>query len=187
MKKKTITVQGLEITINEKDNIDYVSLTDIARQSNDEPRFVIRNWMKNSQTLRFLWTWETLYNPNFKGVNIDEFIGRSSDHRYKVTPKVWIDEFNAIGIVSNRGRGGGTYAHSNIALEFCSWLSPEFKVYILREFERLKQEEAKQLNFEWHIRKITNNIDEVRNLLDTIPGQIPDLQRIKPNDKDKKE
>jgi len=180
MAKKKITVQGIDISIAEKETTNYISLTDIAKQGNDEPRFVIRNWMKNSGTLRFLWTWEKLYNPNFKGGDMDTFIGQASDNRYKVTPEVWMSKFGAIGIVSKRGRhGGGTYAHTNIALEFCTWLSPEFKVYLLREFERMKEEEAKRLNFKWHIQKITNNIDEVRNLLDSIPGQLPELNRLK--------
>ena len=111
--------------------------------------------MKNSNTLRFLWTWEDLYNPNFKRVQLDTFIGKTSDNRYKITPEIWIKEYNAIGMTSKRGRhGGGTYAHSNIALEFCSWLSPEFKVYLLQEFERMKEEEFKLKNLKWHISKI---------------------------------
>lgn len=180
MEKNKLTVNGFDINIQTRlDNSRFISLTDIAKQSNDEPRFVIRNWMKNSNTIRFLWTWEKVYNQNFKGNDLDQFIGKASNNRYKITPEVWIKEFNAIGIVSKRGRyNGGTYAHTNIALEFCSWLSPEFKVYLLKEFERLKEEEANRLNLEWHVEKITNNIDEVRNLLDTIPGQ-KDLNRIK--------
>ena len=179
MKKKKIAVEGLSISIHSEKNKEYISLTDIAKQSKDEPRFVIRNWMKNNGTLRFLWTWEKLYNPNFKDENLEQFIGLASDNRYKITPEVWINKYNAIGLISKRGRhGGGTYAHTNIALEFCSWLSPEFKVYLLREFERLKAEEAERKNLEWHVKKITENIDEVRNLLDTIPGQQLDLNRL---------
>lgn len=180
---KKITVKGIEIKITEREDGEYVSLTDIARQSDeDEPRFVIRNWMKNSGTLRFLWTWEKLYNPKFnsKGVQMDTFMGQATDNLRKITPEKWIKEYNAIGLISKRGRhGGGTFAHTNIALEFCSWLSPEFKVYMIKEFERLKAEESKRLNYEWHISKITDNVDEIRALLDTIPGQLEKHKRIK--------
>lgn len=180
MTKQKIKVQGLSITIESINNDDYISLTDIAKQSTSEPKETIRNWIRNTGTLRFLWTWEKLHNPDFKGVNIDTFIGQTTDNRFNFSPTRWIEDFNAIGIISKRGRyGGGTLAHKDIALEFCTWLSPEFKVYFIKEFQRLKEEEFSRKNLEWHISKITDNIDEVRNLLDTIPGQKEELNRLK--------
>ncbi len=179
MAKKKIEVQGLSITIESIDNTAYISLTDIARQANaEEPRYVIHNWMRNSNSVRFLYKWEEVHNPDFKRVHLDTFLAQASDNRIIFTPEKWINKSGAIGMFSKRGRGGGTFAHSDIALEFCSWLSPEFKVYILKEFQRLKKEEYSRKNLQWHISKITNNIDEVRNLLDTIPGQLPELNRL---------
>lgn len=179
-KSKTIEVLGVNIKID--DDKDYISLTDIARQSTQKPKTVIQSWMKNHNTIRFLWYWEELHNPNFKGSHMTAFIGKALENSYNFTPSKWIKEYNAIGLRSSRGRfGGGTFAHNDIALEFCSWLSPKFKVYLLKEFQRLKSEEAKQKNLKWHLWRITNNIDDIRNLLDTIPYQDPKLRRIKGN------
>jgi len=109
---------------------------------------------------------------------LERFIGKTSDNRFNLSVKVWNESVNAIGIVAKRGRGGGTFAHKDIALEFCTWLSPEFKVYFIKEWLKLKEEESKRISFEWHISKITDNVEEIRNLLDTIPGQLPELNRM---------
>jgi hypothetical protein len=134
--------------------------------------------MKNSNTLLFLEAWEKLHNPGFKVHQMEHFRLRASENRYIATPQNFIEETGAIGIISKSGRYGGTFAHKDIALNFCYWLSPVFQVYLLKEFQRLKEEEFSRKNLEWHLTKITHNIDEVRILLDTIPGQRPDLNRL---------
>ena len=110
---------------------------------------------------------------------MDDLLLDSMDNRVILSPKEWIKKTNAVGMIQKTGRGGGTFAHEEIALDFCYWLSPEFKVYLNKEFTRLKKEEFQQKNLEWHISKITDNIEEVRNLLDTIPFQNPARNRIK--------
>lgn len=109
---------------------------------------------------------------------MDDLLIKSTDNRFIISPQEWIKAVNAIGLVQKKGRGGGTFAHAEIALDFCYWLNPEFKVYFNKEFIRLKEMEAQQQNLEWHISKITDNVDEIRNLLDTIPGQSPMRNRI---------
>jgi len=179
MAKKKIKVEGITIRLEAINDRDYVSLTDIAKKSsNAKPAHIIQNWMKNSNTLRYLLTWEKAHNPAIKVIQLDDLLLESTDNRIIISPKDWIKRINAIGIVQKPGRGGGTFAHQEIALDFCYWLSPEFKVYLNKEFVRLKKEEFSRQNLQWHISKITDNIDEVRNLLDTIPGQLPELNRL---------
>lgn len=183
MASKKIEVQGLQIRLEAFNDNDYVSLTDIIKDSVDEPKETIRNWIKNTNTVRFLWAWEEIHNSDFKGVHLHAFIEKVTNNRYNLSPTKWINETNAIGLISKRGRhGGGTFAHKDIALEFCSWFDPYFKVYLMKEFQRLKEEEYDYKNLTWHISKITNNIDEVRNLLDTIPYQAPNNNRLKKSD-----
>ncbi len=180
MSKKKIEVQGLEIRIESIEQKDYVSLTDIAKQSSKaKPANLIQNWMKNSNTLRYLITWEKVHNPKLKVIHLDDLLVQTTDNRFIISPKEWIKNVNAIGLIQKSGRGGGTFAHVEIALDFCYWINPEFKVYFNKEFVRLKKEEAQTKNLEWHISKITDNIDEVRNLLDTIPHQNPERNRLK--------
>lgn len=178
-KKKTIQVQGLEITLYQINQKDYISLTDIAKNSTSLfPKNIIQNWMKNGSTIRFLHTWERIHNENFKGIHLDAFLSDTSDNRVIISPQKWIETTNAIGLISKSGRYGGTFAHSEIALNFCYWLSPEFQVYVWKEFNRLKEEESDKKNLQWHVSKITNNIDEIRDLLDTIPGQDDEKNRL---------
>jgi len=189
-KKKTIDVQGLTIRVEPINDNDYVSLTDIAKHSDrNKPKRLIHNWLKNQSTLDFLTTWEDLHNSNFathsKGIHLDTFKLDLLRNATTVTPQKWIAQTNAIGIVSKSGRYGGTYAHKDVALNFCYWLSPHFQVYLIKEFQRLKEDEFKKKSLEWHISKITDNIDEVRNLLDTIPHQVPERDRIKKLDDNK--
>jgi len=191
MSKKKINVNGLEIRIEPINDKDYVSLTDIAKQSDrNEPKRLIMNWLKNQSTLDFLTTWEDLHNPNFathsKGTHLSTFKLDMLRNATKVTPQKWITQTNAIGIISKSGRYGGTYAHKDVALNFCYWLSPHFQVYLIKEFQRLKEEEFERKNLEWHISKITDNVDELRNLLDTIPLQKEERNRIKLLEKKKK-
>ncbi|MCF8245018.1 MAG: KilA-N domain-containing protein [Saprospiraceae bacterium] len=178
MKKKTINVQGLAITIEQVKEDDYISLTDIAKQSSEEPRFVIQNWMKNSSTINYLWEWELLHNPNLNRVQLHTVLEMTASNRFVMSPKKWIETTGAIGLVSKAGRSGGTLAHKDIAINFCYWLSPKFQIYLIKEFQRLKEEEFSKKSLEWHISRITNLVDETRNWLDTIPGQDPDRNRL---------
>ena len=150
MKNKEITVLDQAIHIN-KD--DYFSLTDIARYKNpEEPRFVIQNWMRRIDTIQYLGLWEQLNNPNFNRVEFDTFRSEAGHNYFTMTPKKWIEGVNAIGIVSKAGKyNSGTYAHKDIALQFASWISPEINLYIIKEFQRLKAEEQKQLD--WSVKR----------------------------------
>ncbi len=126
--------------------------------------------MQNADTLLFLQAWEELHNPNFKVMEMNNFRLKHLEKRYSATPQKYIKQTNAIGIVFKSGRYGGTYAHKEIALNFCYWISPQFQVYMYKAFTALLEAEYDRQNLEWHISKITDNIDKVRNLLDTIPG-----------------
>ena len=131
---------------------DYISLTDIAKvKDSDNPRYIIQNWMRNRNTIEFLGVWESLYNPNFNRVEFDTFKSQAGLNSFVMTPQKWIEATSAIGIVSKAGRYGGTYAHKEIAFEFASWISVEFKLYLVKEFERLKAEEMRR--FGWDIKR----------------------------------
>ena len=148
-----LIVRGTEVGIQwnmERD--DYISLTDIAKvKDSDNPRYIIQNWMRNRNTIEFLGVWESLYNPNFNRVEFDAFRSQAGLNSFVMTPQKWIDATAAIGIVSKAGRYGGTYAHKEIAFEFASWISVEFKLYLVKEFERLKTEEMRR--FGWDIKR----------------------------------
>ena len=148
-----LIVRGTEVSIQwnmERD--DYISLTDIAKvKDSDNPRYSIQNWMRNRNTIEFLGVWESLYNPNFNRVEFDAFRSQAGLNSFVMTPQKWIDATAAIGIVSKAGRYGGTYAHKEIAFEFASWISVEFKLYLVKEFERLKAEEMRR--FGWDIKR----------------------------------
>lgn len=180
MSNQKILVEGLSIAITQIADADYISLTDIAKQATDEPAKLISNWLKNGSTLLYLETWERIHNPNFKLPQMQEFKIDSLDNRIGISPQRFIEHTDAIGLISRSGRyGGGTWAHKDIALNFCYWLSPPFQVYFIKEFQRLKAAEFEQQSLEWHISKITDNIEEVRNLLDTIPHQHPKRNRLR--------
>ncbi len=153
---KEITVLDQEIHINKN---DYFSLTDIARYKNpDEPRFVIQNWMRRLDTIKFLGLWEELNNSDFNRVEFDTFKKEAGNNYFTMTPKKWIDGTNATGIVSKAGKyNSGTYAHKDIALQFASWISPEINLYIIKEFQRLKVEEQKQIG--WNIKRELTKIN----------------------------
>ena len=148
-----LVVHGTEVSIQwnmERD--DYISLTDIAKvKDSDNPRYIIQNWMRNRNTIEFLGVWESLYNPNFNRVEFDAFRSQAGLNSFVMTPQKWIDSTAAIGIISKAGRYGGTYAHKEIAFEFASWISVEFKLYLVKEFERLKAEEMRR--FGWDIKR----------------------------------
>lgn len=153
--KKTISAQGININIYTSDFInDYISLTDIAKYRNiDDPRFVIQNWLRNRNTLEFIGLWEILNNPNFNRVQFDTFRNEAGLNRFTMTPQKWIENTNAIGIVSKSGRYGGTFAHSEIALEFASWISPEFKLYLIQDYKRLKNNDNSSFSKKWNLHR----------------------------------
>lgn len=135
-------------------NVDYISLTDLARYKNPiEPKDVIKNWLRAKTNIEFLALWEQMHNPNIKGVEIDTFKSEAGTHYFTMSPQRWIKETNAIGIISKSGNNGGTYAHPDIAFEFASWISPEFNLYLITEFERLKQNESYQNKINWSVRR----------------------------------
>lgn len=155
-----INANGTEISVllSPENQNDYISLTDIAKYKNhDDPRIVISNWMSSYSTIDFLATWETLYNPNFNRMEFHTVRGEPG--RLVMTPKQWIERMSAIGITSKAGRYGGTYAHSDIAFEFASWISPEFKLYIIKDYQRLKLDEAKRLEIGWDIKRELSKIN----------------------------
>ncbi|MBN1756428.1 KilA-N domain-containing protein [bacterium] len=148
----TIKVKGKEITVFKQDKEDYICITDIARYKNPERTDdLIRNWLRNRNTIEFLGVWEHLNNPDFKPVEFDGFRKQAGLNSFTLTPKQWITSTNAIGLISKAGRYGGTYAHKDIAFEFASWISVEFKLYLIKEFQRLKNEEQKLLG--WDIKR----------------------------------
>ncbi|PWM79546.1 MAG: DNA-binding protein [Phascolarctobacterium sp.] len=152
--KSTINANGVEIRVNTTNEADYISLTDIARKRDAEnPRYIIQNWMRNRSTVSFLGLWEELNNPNFKRVEFDAFKNEAGDNGFVLTPQKWIAATNAIGIISKSGRYGGTYAHSDIAFEFASWISPEFKLYIIKDYQRLKSDESHAKAIEWNVKR----------------------------------
>lgn len=153
--KETIRAKGVEIGIYTTDfENEFISLTDIARYRNsDDPRFIIQNWMKNRHTIEFLAAWEELHNPNFKRVQMHTFRDQVSLNRFIMTPEKWINGTGATGITVKRGRGGGTYAHSDIAMSFATWISPEFQLYIMKDYRRLKTDENSRLSLEWNLNR----------------------------------
>ena len=161
IKKDTIEAQGFSIQIYTEDfKNDYISLTDIAKYRNsDDPRFVIQNWMRNRNTLEFIGLWEALNNENFNRVQFDTFRNEAGLNRFTMTPQKWIESTNAIGIIAKAGRYGGTYAHYDIAMEFASWLSPEFKLYIIQDYKRLKSDENSRLSLGWNLNREISKIN----------------------------
>jgi hypothetical protein len=153
--KDTIHANGIDIGIYTTDfENEFISLTDIAKYRNsDDPRFVIQNWMRNRNTVEFLAVWEELHNPNFNRVQFEAVRNEAGLNRFVMTPTKWIEETNAIGIVSKAGRYGGTYAHSDIAMSFATWLSPEFQLYILKDYRRLKADENSRLSLNWNLNR----------------------------------
>ena len=156
-------VKGSKINVVRVNGYEYISLTDLAKTQNDEaPADVVKNWLRNKETISFLGVWEELNNKNFKVVEFDQFKNESGRHAFTMSPQKWIRETNAIGIISKSGKyGGGTFARSDIAFEFASWLSPEFKLYLIKEFERLKSNEMYQQKIEWHANRLLSKLNYV--------------------------
>ncbi len=153
-KNEIIIVRGIPITTFKRSNEDYISLTDIARNKNaEEPKDVVKNWMRSRTTIEFLGIWEQLNNPDFKGVEFDSFLLEAGSNAFTLSPSKWIENTNAIGILSKQGKNGGTFAHKDIAFEFASWVSSGFKLYLIKEFQRLKADENDRLKLEWNLQR----------------------------------
>ena len=159
-KNRKINVQGFDIALYESNKNDYISLTDIARYKDTEHTDdIIKNWLRNRNTVELLGFWEIINNPDFKPVEFDGFRKQAGLNSFVLTPKRWIETTNAIGIVSKSGRNGGTFAHQDIALEFASWISIEFKLYVIKEFQRLKEDENSRLKLEWNLQRTLAKIN----------------------------
>ena len=162
---------------------DYISLTDIARHKNPEfPADVVKNWLRIRSTIEFLGLWEQLNNPEFKLVEFDQFKTDAGSNAFVLSPQKWIKETGAIGLISKSGRyGGGTFAHKDIAFEFASWISPEFKLYIIKDYQRLKGEESHRLALDWNVKRILTSAnyrihtDAIKDNL--IPPELPKRQQ----------
>ncbi len=153
-KNKTINVKGTEITVFQGEQTDYISLTDIARYKDaNNTDDIIKNWLRNRNTIELLGFWELMYNSDFKPLEFEGFRKQAGLNSFVLTPKKWIETTNAVGIISKSGRYGGTFAHKDIAFEFASWISIEFKLYIIKEFQRLKEDENDRLKLDWNLQR----------------------------------
>jgi len=160
IRKATIDVQGTAVTILGQAGDDYISLTDIAKHK--EPNrsdHVIQNWMRNRNTIEFLGVWERLNNAGFKPLEFEGFRNRAGLNSFVLTPRQWIEGTQAIGLVSRAGRYGGTFAHKDIAFEFASWISVEFKLYLIKEFQRLKEDENSRLSLAWNLNRTLSKLN----------------------------
>ena len=159
-KSTVIDVQGTSITIVAQHEQDYISLTDIAKYRNpQEPSAIINNWMRSRSTIEFLGLWERLSNPNFKPLEFERFRNEAGSNYFVLSPQRWIAATQAIGIIAKSGRYGGTYAHQEIAFEFASWISSEFKLYLIKEFQRLKDDESRRLSLAWNLNRTLSKLN----------------------------
>ena len=174
MAKKVTNIQVKDTLIRtmQQNGIDYVCITDIARQKNaEEPKDVVKNWMRLKNTIEYIGLWEKLNNPQFKGVGFDPLLQEAGSNAFTLSPTKWIEQTNAIGIVSKSGRGGGTYAHKDIAFNFGMWISPKFQLYIVQEYQRLKEQEDNPLLEQWDVKRLlsktnyTLHTDAIKNII----------------------
>ena len=172
MSKVKLNINELEIILFKQNEEEYISLTDMAKfRDSERSDYIIQNWMRTKNTVEFLGLWEQLNNPDFNSIEFDGFRNESGSNSFTLTPKKWIQATNSVGIISKSGRYGGTYAHKDIAFEFASWLSPTFKLYLITEYQRLKEIETNQYNLEWNVKRIlskTNyhiHTDAVKNYI----------------------
>ncbi len=180
-KNKTVDVKGFVIAVYTESNNDYISLTDIARYRDSERSdYILQNWMRNRSTIDFIGLWEQFNNPNFNSIEFDGIKIMAGANSFSLTPKRWIELTNATGIISKTGRYGGTFAHKDIAFEFATWLSAELKFYLIKEFQRLKDEENDRLKLDWNLQRTLSKInyrihtDAIKENL--IPAQITKQQ-----------
>lgn len=181
-KNSNIEVQGIAISITQIDNSDYISLTDIARSKNAaEPKDVVKNWMRSRSVIEFLGLWEQINNPNFKGVDFDSLLFEAGSNSFTLSPTKWIENTNAIGVFTKLGNKGGTYAHKDIAFEFASWISAGFKLFLIKEFQRLKDDENNRLGLQWNFQRTLSKVnyqihtDAIKDNL--IPKNITPIQK----------
>ena len=187
MKNKKIKINSQIISVSLSDNEDdYISLTDIAKfKKRERSDYIIQNWLRNRNTIEFLGIWEKINNQNFKPIEFDGFKKQAGLNSFSLTPIKWIREVNAIGMINKSGRyGGGTFAHKDIAFEFTTWISPEFKWYLIKEFQRLKSEENKKLSVNWDVKRMLTKInykihtDAIKESIVT-PMKLSDREIIK--------
>jgi hypothetical protein len=178
---KIIIVKGTEISLYSQGINDYISLTDIAKsRNNTEPFAVINNWMRSRSTIEFIGLWEKLCNPDFKPLEFERFKNEAGSNYFVLSPQRWIESTNAIGIISKSGRYGGTFAHKDIAFEFATWISSEFKIYLIVEFQRLKDDENDRLKLDWNLQRTLAKVnyhihtDAIKENL--IPPELTKLQ-----------
>lgn len=172
-KTKKITVQDTEVSVLlDGDGNDFISLTDMARFKDNDPFAVIGHWLRNRNTIEYLGVWETLHNPHFKPTEFDRFRNEAGLNSFTLSPKKWIDATNAIGVVSKAGRYGGTYAHKDIAFNFGMWLSPTFQLYIVKEYQRLREQESNPLLGKWNVHRILSKANYTLQT-DAIKSLIP--------------
>jgi len=165
-KNKIIEVKGIQVVVYNHNQEDYLSLTDIARHRDSERSdYILQNWMRNRSTIEFMGLWEIFNNPDFNSIEFDGIKNNAGANSFSLTPKRWIEATNAKGIISKTGRYGGTFAHRDIAFEFATWLSAEFKFYLIKEFQRLKQEESESQHLDWNLQRTIAKINY------RIPGQ----------------
>ena len=172
MSKTKLKVNELEIVLYSEKEEEFISLTDMAKfRDSQRTNYIIQNWMRTRSTIEFLGLWEQLHNPNFNSIEFDAFKNEAGSNSFTLTPKKWIETTNAIGINSKAGRYGGTYAHKDIAFEFASWISPTFKLYLIKDYQRIKEIETNQYNLEWNVKRLlskTNYLiqtDAVKNYI----------------------
>lgn len=180
-KRNILEVQGVAIAIIERRDQDYLSLTDIARyRDSQEPFSIINNWMRSRSTIEFLGLWETLNNPDFKPIEFERFRNEAGSNYFVLSPQRWIAATQAAGITSTSGRYGGTFAHKDIAFEFATWISSAFKLYLIREFQRLKEDENDRLKLEWNLQRTLAKVnyrihtDAIKETL--LPAQVTKAQ-----------
>lgn len=160
MASDSLVVQDTKIAIRQYAKEDFISLTDIARYKDSERSdYVLQNWIRNRETIEFLGLWEKINNPDFNSIEFDGIRDKSGVNSFILTPKQWINSTNATGIISKAGRYGGTYAHKDIAFEFASWISAEFKLFLIKEFQRLKNEEIENRSLEWNLSRSLTKIN----------------------------
>ena len=180
-KNQTIKVENFEIVLYSQNNEDFISLTDMARfRDAERTNYIIHNWLRTRYAIEFCGLWERINNTGFKRIEFDAFKNAAGSNSFTLTPQKWIETTNAIGIVSKSGRYGGTFAHRDIAFEFASWISPEFKLYLITEFQRLKKEESTNLKLEWNLQRTLAKVnyhihtDAIKENL--IPAELTKLQ-----------
>jgi hypothetical protein len=158
-KSIVLTVEGTPIRLISENNEEFISLTDIAKRASERTDQIITNWLRTRSTIEFLGVWESLNNVNFNPLNFEGIKNQAGTPTFVLTVTDWVTSTNAIGINAKAGRYGGTYAHKDIALEFCSWLSPAFRLYVIREFQRLKTEESDVLKLEWNLKRLLSKVN----------------------------